>query len=136
MIGYLKCMVMAKKDNKKQVKIMGMTSDPKKELLDSSINLNTSLFEGFSLSILEANECGVPTIAFDFGESSVEEILNEHTGIIADNKEEYIIKLKELMENEKKLKTFSTNCRNFSKKFYIETIIEQWIKLFDEIEKR
>lgn len=121
--------------NKEQIKIMGMTPDPKKELLESSINLNTSLFEGFSLSILEANECGVPTITFDFGESSVEEILNEKTGIIAANREEYIIKLKELMENKDKLKMFSINCKNFSKNFYIETIIEQWIKLFNEVDK-
>lgn len=122
-------------DNKEQIRIMGMTSEPKKELLDASINLNTSLFEGFSLSILEANECGVPTVTFNFGESVVEEILNEKTGIIAVDRKEYIFKLKELMVDKNKLKEFSLNCKEFSENFHIEKIIEDWIELFNEIDK-
>ena len=119
-------------DNHKQIKLMGRTDDPKKELLNASINLNTSPYEGFSLSILEANECGVPTITFDFGESVNEEIINGKTGIIADSKEDYINKLKELMLNEEKLQEISENAKNFSKEFHIENIINKWIELFDE----
>jgi glycosyltransferase involved in cell wall biosynthesis len=119
-------------DNK-QIKLMGLTNNPKDVLLTSSINLNTSKYEGFSLSILEANECGVPTIAFNFGESTSEQILNGKTGIIALDRDDYVKKLKELMDNYDKLEELSNNAKKFSKDFQIEKIISKWIKLFEEI---
>jgi len=122
--------------NKKQIKLMGLTNDPKKELLSASINLNTSPYEGFSLSILEANECGVPTIAFNFGESSSEQILNNKTGIIANNKEEYKKELKALLDNPKKLEELSVNVKEYSNNFQIEKIITKWTRLFDEYDKK
>ena len=121
--------------NHKQIKLMGLTDNPQKELLNSSINLNTSSFEGFSLSILEANECGVPTITFNFGESVYEEIINEQTGIIVKNKEEYIDILKKIMLDKNKLNTLSKNAKEFSKNFQIEEIINEWIKLFNRNDK-
>ena len=114
---------------------MGLTNNPKDKLLNSSINLNTSPYEGFSLSILEANECGVPTITFDFGESVHEEIINEKTGIIADDFNDYVEKLKELMLNESKLKELSKNAREFSNDFHIENIINKWIDLPNTLRK-
>ena len=121
--------------NHKQIHLKGLTNNPKEVLLSSSINLNTSPYEGFSLSILEANECGVPTIAFNFGESTEEEIINNKTGIIAKDKDDYIIKLKGLMKNPQKLKQLSNNCKEYNKQFQIELIIEKWINIFNEIDK-
>ena len=122
--------------NNKQIKFMGLTNEPKKALLNSSINLNTSPYEGFSLSILEANECGVPTIAFDFGESTEEEIINNKTGIIAKDNEDYKKQLQELMDNSEKLTKISKNAKQFSKNFQIESIIKEWLNLFSEVDKR
>lgn len=122
--------------NTKQIKFMGLTNSPQKELLTSSINLNTSPYEGFSLSILEANECGVPTISFNFGESTEEEIINNKTGIIATNKENYKKRLQELMDNSNKLNEISKNAKQFSKSFQIENIIKEWLNLFNEVDKR
>lgn len=121
--------------NKKQIKLMGLTNNPEKELLTASINLNTSSYEGFALSILEANECGVPTVTLDFGESVKEEIVDGKTGVIAKDKQDYINKLKYLMDNPKDLVELSTNVKEFSKEFQIENIINDWIKLFDEMDK-
>lgn len=120
--------------NKKQIKLMGLTNNPQKVLLSSSINLNTSIYEGFSLSILEANECGIPTIAFNFGESSQEQILNNKTGLIVKNKEEYKEKLKELISNPNLLENMSINAKEFSNNFRIENIIDKWIELFNNID--
>lgn len=123
--------------NKKKIKLMGMTNEPEKVLLNSSINLNTSLFEGFSLSILEANECGIPTISFDFGESVSEQILNNKTGIIANNLENYKKELLDLMLDSKKLSSMSNECKKYSKLFYTDRIINDWLKLFcNTIDKR
>ena len=118
--------------NHKQIKLMGLTNNPQEELLKASINLNTSTFEGFALSILEANECGVPTVTFNFGESTEEEIINGKTGIIAKDKQDYINKLKQIMIDKKQLTELSKNAKIFSKEFHIENIINKWIELFDE----
>ena len=115
---------------------MGITNNPQKEFLSSSINLNTSPSEGFSLSILEGNECGVPTIAFNFGESVEEEILDNKTGIIAKDINDYQEKLIELMDNSEKLTELSNNAKEFSKNFEIENIINNWIKLFGVIDNQ
>lgn len=118
--------------NKKQIKLMGLTNKPKEKLLSASINLNTSKYEGFSLSILEANECGVPTVSFDFGESCREQIIAEETGIVAKNKQEYILKLRELMDDSAKLERISKNAKKHSQNFQIENIIQKWLNLFNK----
>ena len=68
----------------KNIKFMGPTNDLEKVFLQSSININTSDYEGFSMTILEANEFGVPTICFEFGESVYEEVINNKTGVIVE----------------------------------------------------
>lgn len=118
----------------KRIKFMGITNAPKKVLLNSSINLNTSLFEGFSLSVLEANECGVPTISFDFGESAKEQILNDKTGIIAKNSDDYKKKLLSLMEDNDKLENLSIGCKRYSENFKIDNLIKEWLKIFYDID--
>lgn len=126
--GPLEKQLKAKITNTEQIRLMGRTNYPKRVLLSSSINLNTSLFEGFAMSILEANECGVPTISLNFGESVYEQILNGKTGIICKDKEDYISKLKELMNNKEQLKYLSKQCKNYSSNFHIDKIVEEWIK--------
>ena len=114
---------------------MGITDNPKDVLLSSSINLNTSLYEGFCLSILEAIVCGIPTITFNFGESASEEINNGKTGYIALNDEDYLEKLKYLMDNPNKLKEMSIECKKMSKNYHIEKIAKDWLKLFNKLDK-
>lgn len=127
---------MCKNVKSNRIRFMGVTNEPKREYLDASINLNTSLFEGFSMSILEAQECGVPTISFNYWESVYEQIINGKTGLIVKDKDEFITSLKELMLDSKKLVEMSKCAKDYSKKFYIENIINEWRKLFDEIDEK
>ena len=115
--------------NKKQIKLLGKTEDGKKALLSASINLNTSPSEGFSLTILEANECGVPTICLNFGESVYEEVKNKKTGLICNNENYYLIKLTQLMSDSAQLENMSKNCREFSTNFHMDKIIDKWLEL-------
>lgn len=121
-----------------KIKYMGSTDNPKDVLLTSSINLNTSLFEGFSLSILEASMCGVPTISFNFGESVYEEITDNESGYIIENDdiELYINKLNYLMNDKAKLVKMSENCKSFSKKFLPTNIVKEWIDLFEKMDRK
>lgn len=113
-----------------QIKLMKRTNDPKSVLLSSSINLITSDFEGFALSILEACECGVPTITLDFGESTEEQVLNNKTGFIAKDREDYINKLKQMMDDKDLLENFSLECKKYNESFKIKNIVKDWLKIF------
>ena len=124
-LNYIKSLIKSS-----QIRLMGRTNNPKEQFLKSSINLMTSDYEGFALSILEANECGVPTITFDFGESVEEEVLDGKTGFIAKNRDDYLRLLKNLMDNPKMLKKISLNCKKYNEKYRIDNIIEDWKKIF------
>lgn len=116
--------------NHNRIKLMGRTNNPKEVLLSSSINLNTSVYEGFSLSILEANECGIPTVSFDFWESSREEIIDGETGFLAHDENEYISKLEKLMSDDGLLEQMSKNVKEYNKKFHIKNVIKKWEDIF------
>lgn len=121
-----------------QIKYLGSTDIAYEKLLSSSINLNTSIYEGFSLSILEASMCGLPTVSFNFGESVFEEIIDDKTGYIVKQNdiEEYKNKLNYLMNNPKKLEEMSKNNKEFSKQFVVDNVINDWIQLFNKIDKQ
>ena len=113
-----------------QIKLMGPTNNPMDLLLSSSISLNTSDFEGFALTILEANECGVPTVTLDFGESAKEEVLDGKTGFVAKDKTDYIKKLKLLMDDSNLLEKMSDEAKKFNNQFRIKNIVKVWEGLF------
>lgn len=121
-----------------RISYKGVTDDPMNVLLHSSINLNTSISEGFSLSILEAAICGVPTISFDFGESAYEEIIDKKTGIIIRQGEEqkYVTSLIALMNETERLYDFSVNSKKHAQQFLPENIVFEWINLFQMMDNR
>lgn len=123
--------------NNNKIIYKGPTNNPMKVLLNSSINLNTSLFEGFSLSILEASMCGVPTITFNHGEAAYEEVLDQKTGFVVkqNNIDDFSCKVEYLMDDVEKLKYFSTNAKKYSSKFIVSNVINEWIEVFKKIDK-
>ena len=134
--GELERDIVDKIGDNKQIKFMGATDDPEKEFLNASINLNTSLFEGFCLSVIESAYCGVPTVAFNFGESILEEIIQDKTGVYVEQDDNcgYKNKLIELMSDSNKLDRMSKECREFALNFEIDTIIKQWLDLFNSLD--
>lgn len=129
--------LLKKINQNKQIRLMGFVDDPKEKLLNASIYLSTSEFEGFSLSILEAYECGLPVISYNFGESCEEQVIDNKTGYVIDFncKEKFIEKLETLMNDFAKLEMMSKNAKKNAKYFHIENIIDEWIELFNFIEK-
>lgn len=113
----------------------GYTNRVQEVLANSSLMLMTSAYEGMPLVVLEANECGVPVIAYDFGESSREVIIHEKSGIIIsqDDEESYEKALSDLMHNEEKRIVLATYAKEFAKSFSMEHIGTQWKKLFSDI---
>ena len=125
-------------DSNPRIMYLGNTDEAEKKLLTASINLNTSIYEGFSLSILEASMCGLPTISFNFGESVFEEIIDNETGYMVkqNDVEDYKYKLNYLMNNVEELEKMSINNKKFAKRFVVDNVINDWIILFNKIDEK
>ena len=121
----------------KQILYKGQTEQVNEVLLESSLLVLTSEFEGMPLVVLEANECGVPALIYDFGESSREVVINEKTGIIVpqDDKESFKLNLKKMLSETKQREKYSLPCKEFAKQFALETTGKKWMTLFEEMEK-
>jgi len=114
----------------KNIKYCGSTNNTEKVLLNASMLALTSKYEGLSMVCLEAYECGVPVIAFDFGPSTEETIINSKTGYIIEkeNDIEYKNKLLEYFSIKDK-EIFSKQTKKFAEQFEINNIIKEWYKI-------
>lgn len=134
--GPLKEQVISMIQGKKQITYMGRTENVRQVLKESSVLVLTSDFEGMPLVVLEANECGVPAIVYDFGESSHEVICNGKTGLIIpqNDKEAFKEAMKKIFKDETYRLSMSKEAKEFAKKFSIENIGQQWLDLFQKME--
>ncbi|MCI8486652.1 MAG: glycosyltransferase family 4 protein [Clostridia bacterium] len=123
---------------KKQIKeskniiYKGKTDAPEKIFGRYYAMLMTSSFEGFPLTVIEANRCKVPVISFDFGESA-KEVIKEQTGILIqqDNIKEYKKKLLYLMNDETYRNRLAKNAKIFAKELQIRNIKSCWYHIFE-----
>ena len=114
--------------------IENFTEEIEKEYVKSDILAMTSRYEGFGLVLVEAQSCGVPTIAYDcdFGPRN---IINDGVdGYLIENKnkKKFGDALVELINDENKRKKFSEVSINNSKRFSIEAVVEKWQEMFRE----
>ena len=115
-----------------RIKIHNPISNIKDEYLKSSIFVTTTKIEAFPLMLIEACECGLPSISFDVPSGPRDIIENDYNGYLlkegdSDNFEN---KLASLMLSEKLRKTMGNNAIEKANFFDETTIIEKWYKLF------
>ncbi len=115
--------------------LMGQTKTPFEVLKHTRLNINTSSFEGFSISILEAAAAGVPTVSFEFGEAAQEEILNGKTGFCVpmDDREAFVSSLLLLLKDDALCRAFSLSARDWAKGFQKDVIAEKWEGLLSRL---
>ena len=102
-------------------------------ILDSSIFLLTSWSEGLPMVLLESMSYGVPCIAFKT-KSGVSDIIdNNVNGFIIEgrNKEKYVEKIDELIDNKELLNEFSKKSIEKSKQFTSKVIIKKWQEVLE-----
>ncbi len=113
----------------------GYIRDPYVPLQNSRLSINTSSYEGFSISILEAAASGVPTVAFSFGEAAEEEIEHGKTGFLIpmDDNDAFVEALVRLFSDDALCHALSLGARQFAKSFCPDAIVRDWTRLLSHL---
>ena len=117
------------------VHLMGFTSDVREAFCHSSIATITSLSEGFSMAIVEAMECGVPVVSYQCPCGPKELITEGVDGfLVAVNDEKAMAdRICQLIEDEELRYKMGAAARIKAKKYHKESIINQWMQLFESV---
>ena len=118
--------------------ILGRTNDVQSVLCESSIYVLCSRYEGFSLTICEAMNCGLPIVSFDCPSGPAE--------LVADGVNGYIVSkvgdiesmakcISNLIENEHLRKEFGNNSHQLSEKYQLDYVMNKWTSLFNQLAK-
>src|SRR4030042_2019239 len=86
-----------------------------------------SRWEGFDLPVVEAQSFGKPVVCYDIG-AHPEVLINNETGFIVNDSNEFIEKLKILINKPVARKEFGKKAKEFSKKFTWEKSTEEYDK--------
>lgn len=102
---------------------------------ESAILLLTSIYEGFGLVLTEAMSRGCVPMAFDSFNSVHDIIDSGKNGILIRPFKitDYVNNLMRLVQDEHRLKLMSVAAKDVIRKFNIEIIGNQWIRLFEEL---
>ena len=94
--------------------------------------LNTSIYEGFGLTTLEALECGLPVFGFDIP-ANKELIKNNITGKLIKCYDilEYADELLKCINDKKILYYYQNNIEKTIEKYDIQNVIKKWINLIE-----
>lgn len=108
--------------------------DPLKYYKDASIFVMTSAYEGWGMTITEAQQMGCVPIVMNTFSSLRELIDNDYNGIIVnDDLDDLTTKLKELINNKCNRERIAINAVNSSKRFAKEIVCEKYFDLFCNI---
>ena len=118
----------------KRFAFRGVTSDPKAVYASAAFTVNTSLFEGVPLTVLEAAACGVPTLSFRFGEAAGEIIKDGETGVLIEQDDFLSMEdaLRVLSTSPGWRKTLSLGAHEAARDFALDKIRDNWIELLEK----
>ncbi len=112
------------------------TPDIYSKILDSSIYLMTSRYEGLPMVLLEANACGVPAVSFACKSGPKDIITDGENGFLVpqDDIETFADRVCQMIENEDLRKEMGGAARkNIEEHFSEEVVMKQWEELFKEL---
>jgi glycosyltransferase involved in cell wall biosynthesis len=122
------------KNELNRINILGK-KDPFKYWKEADIFTLTSDFEGFGLVLIEAQSCGTVPITFKCFSAVNEVVSHNKSGIIIEdfNEELMFEEVSKLMKDEERLKELKMNGFEHAKKFNQDKIVNEWIKLFEDL---
>ncbi len=126
--------IIAKYDIACQVSLNPPCQEIGSKLIESSIYAFPSRSDGFGLVIIEAMECGLPTVAMDC-ECGPREIVTPDTGIVVPDKNvaSFAAALECLMDDEPLRKDMGRCAAERVSRFYPDRIMPQWLQLFERL---
>jgi len=112
--------------------------DPYPYFKTASIFMMTSAYEGWGMTLTEAQQMGVVPIAFDSYSALHDIITDNQNGLIIENNSTYQFgdKLYELMMDTEGRRKIAVAAVASSYRFELSKIIEKWIRLFEEKDKQ
>ncbi|MFR9500375.1 MAG: glycosyltransferase family 4 protein [Rikenellaceae bacterium] len=118
------------------VKINPPTPEIYNEILDSSLYLMTSRYEGLPMVLLEANACGVPAVSFDCKCGPRDIIEDGKSGYLVSQGdiESFAKRVCEVIECDALRETMGARAREIIyEKFSEEVVMKQWEELFKKL---
>lgn len=109
--------------------------DPIPYYRDAALFMMTSAVEGWGLTLTESMQTGVVPIAFDSYPALHDIITDSYDGCIIpnDDLEAYANCMEELMCNREKRERIAKNGLESCRRFEINRIVEQWVKLIESL---
>ena len=98
---------------------------------NNNLFINTSKWEGFPYSVLEAQAVGLPVIAYDIGGCS-DIIDNNKNGVLVKDRESFVEAIKEFVNGKK---NFVDVRKYISTKFDKNMLYEQLIEVFEDVKR-
>ena len=101
----------------------------------ASIFLVTSACEGFSMTTLEAQQCGCVPVVYDSFPTAHELVINGKNGILVKNndREAFVENLKHLILNDQLRHEMSMQCIESSHRFSVENVATLWNNLLQSL---
>lgn len=129
----LKCVKENNLENFVQIKFS--TDNIMQELLESSIYVMTSRFEGLPMVLIEAQECGLPIVSFDCKEGPRQIIENNKSGYLVKTGDidSFANNVIDIAKNREKWASFSKRGRENAANYTEGRIIKLWRELFDTV---
>ena len=108
------------------------SQEVKGQMNTSSVFVLTSLCESFSLVLCEAMEVGLPCVSFNIDVGPKEIIQNGINGYLIDNRDvkDMALCIENLLIDENEWNKISKNSIESVKKYYSESVVNEWQKLF------
>ena len=118
-----------------QVVLKGQVSDIYDRYEDYAFMVMTSRYEGFPMTLLEGEACGLPMVSFDIKSGPNEIIVDGKNGFLvpSSNKQAMLQKIEELITDTKLRSEMSRNSLNMRHNFSLSQITQQWKQVFENL---
>ena len=117
------------------IHLCGSTSDAFEALLQASVFVLSSRFEGMPNAMLEAISCGIPVVSYSCPCGPKDIITDGVNGFLVPEGDEQMMaeRICWLIEHEEERKRMGRAAFERSKDFSIERIVQMWMSLFEEL---
>ena len=121
------------KNNLKNVHLISGISKMEPYYLESDLYVIVSKFEGFPLSVIEANSLSLPIIWKEMSDPTNSIMKDDYNGYIIDSEDPKLFadKIIKTLSDKEKLRKLKENSYEISKKYEEERIVEVWKKTLD-----